>query len=425
MPLTNQGIARGDIDRRLALGLDDSASENLHQIGLHYWHQYDLLSELIADALGVTTTRMPSVGIVDSPMEVVYSFGFPRTGSYQSRGIDIKRSLIFGTGDTPEKGKHFIEQTGVLGSYLESSIFEQTIQNWQGTGLSTMQVMLDANAQGIPIYQIDAGNIDEVLPLLQINDQDIIRDIRNAVNASLVATIPERQPDKPIGAQGMGYILQDPITGAASYRIASGADGGEGEGPCAVPEPVPLVDAIRDIINTRILLAMIALLVVTGVVIVLGGPVVAAMMAALGLAALTFPATAGGVCDALPVPRKGRPQGFQSGLCADQVIGTDVRFRGLDVCVNGVSFDAITGSTLWEVKVINFSNSPEFIVNSQVDKDFEQRNRQLNALSICPSYSLGWAVADGKHFSTQILRGFDSAVDIHRQVPECFLLPRN
>ena len=305
------------------------------------------------------------------------------------------------------------------------SILEQLIRNWQGTGFSAIQALIDANKQGIPIYQIDANNRSQVLPLLAINDTDVMSDINNALSTGLEVIVPQRASAKAVGVSGIGYILRDPITGAAAYRISGGLNGGAGEAPCAVRELKPLAQAIQDIVLTAIVLAAAAAVlaaVVAGTAGTAAAPV-AALMAGVGLSALTFGATAGDLCKPIPLPgHKGGPQGYRSGLCADLVIGN--QFPGGDVCVNGVAFDALTADTkLWEVKVIDFTGIVDFVVDSQVTKDFDQRDRQLGALESCLGFNLNWAVADGRHFSRQTERQFPAPLAEHRNVSECFSLP--
>jgi hypothetical protein len=112
---------------------------------------------------------------------------------------------------------------------------------------------------------------------------------------------------------------------------------------------------------------------------------------------------------------------IRSGLCADLVIKTV--YQGKDACLNGVDFDAWTISTLWEVKVINLKNTPDLVVDFQIKKDLKQLERQKAALASCPQYQYGWAVADLRHFTRQkVPFGWDLLVNIHRHVPECFLL---
>ncbi|MEW8288607.1 MAG: DUF6310 domain-containing protein [Candidatus Thiodiazotropha endolucinida] len=379
--------------------MNDTAAENLHLIGLGYWAQADFMSSAIASGLGVNAFRLPSVGLFSSPLSVTYTFGIPQKGHYIQRNVDIKRSAHAIGIDSAIKRKQYVQQTGMLHSYLEGSILEQLIGNWQGTGLSAMQVLIDANKQNIPIHHITNTNADSILPLLQSIDGDILADVHAALNAGHEVILPESKPVKNIGVSGMGYILLDPETGAGSYRISSGLDGGSGEGPCAEPESRPLIDAIRDILLTIVVLAMLAALV--GIVI--GGtggvatPAVAKIMASVGLSALTFSATAGEFCNPIPVPRRGGDSFHNS--CADNHPPNE--FFGNDVCMSDGNeqkyFDAISNnrSTLWEAKTYNFDNADHssFLIPLRDKPEWELESRITNNCN----FRFFYLVGDSRH----------------------------
>ncbi|MGX2040617.1 DUF6310 domain-containing protein [Methylocaldum sp. MU1018] len=425
------GIGFDQVRQRFQTTPADTAAENLHQLALHYWAESDHFNRLSQTAYDATLVRLPSVGVFSSPLSVLYNFGLPRTGYYLKRNIDIKLSQHAVAAPDPKKRLDYIAQIGVIGSYLESSIQEQLFRNWQGTGLSTMQVFLDANAQRIPISTLTAANAPSLLGRLQI-PADALADIQAALAAGYEVRVPERTPTKTVGVSGIGYEIRDPQTGSASYRIWGGTNGGDGETPCAERQRRPLAEVVRDVVLTVIALEMLVLagwylpVLISGLAGVAGeaAPALAAIMASVGLSTLDFPATTGtDLCQAIPIPRKGGSDGYQSGLCADSLGNV---YTGQDVCVKGVAFDALSvAKTLWEVKVINFSNTPDFIVDSQIKtKDIPQLRRQQNAIAECPQYQLGWAVADLWHFLLQKNPyNWDSEVNLHWQVPQCFDLP--
>jgi len=374
---------------------------------------------------------------------VVYNFGIPSKGSYRKRNIDIRLSQVAAAGSDPERRRDFVIHNGAITSYLEGSIFEQLLPHWHGTSLSTIQVFLDANEQGIPIVRVDSANVGETLP--EVSASGAVKDdIQAAVDAGFEAYIPQSIPAKSVGVTGTGYLILDPRTGSGAYHIEGGSNGADAEAPCPESELEPLADAIRDILLTLVLAAVLAAIIagIGGGAAVAGGAaisrigalavrfksVVQTVSSSLGLSVLAAPATAGETCQPIPLDfHKGGPQGLRSGLCADLVIGNE--HPGSDICVNNVPFDAITSLTLWEVKVIDFSNTPDFVIDSQITKengDLDQLNRQKSAISMCPQYQYGWAVADLRHLLRQETAfGWEQLVDIHRHVPECFSLPTN
>lgn len=188
----------------------------------------------------------------------------------------------------------------------------------------------------------------------------------------------------------MGYIISDPETGAGSYRISGGLNGGEGEAPCAEPQPEPLVSAVAAIVLTTVLLAIIALIVVES-----GGtaaPVIAKLMASLGLTALTFPATAGELCNPIPLGyHRGNIQIHNE--CAD--IHPPNEYPKSDVCVSdgtdSKSFDAISnGKTiLWEAKTYNFNNSDQRFLIAIDKPEWEKESRIARNCGLGYRYLVG------------------------------------
>jgi len=102
-----------------------------------------------------------------------------------------------------------------------------------GRGVSATQVLLEANAQQIPIYAITAENIDTVLPLLSVS-QEVKTDIINGIHAS-------------------GYIIQDSITGAGAYLLEGGLNGGALEGLSCDASKNPMAALINMVIQVMVL----------------------------------------------------------------------------------------------------------------------------------------------------------------------------
>ena len=398
------GIDIKQVSERAQAVANNTAAENLHMTGLSYWAEADFMTQAIASALKVNALRLPSVGLFSSPLSVVYSFGIPRTGYYIQRTVDIKRNIhAIGAVDTTVR-RAFLRQTGMLHSYLESSILEQVFHYWHGTGVSTAQVFIDANKQGIPIYQINNTNAASILPRLTMSDSTVLADVNNALNAGLEVMIPERQPDKFVGAAAMGYLLYDPVTGAGSYRISGGLEGGAGEGPCAEPEPQPLVEAFKAIVLTSIFLAMLTVITAGSVgaaapaTVPAGNAAIARLMTTLGLSVLTFPATAGNAfCNPSPERRnKKDSKNAVHNICANTRSGNI--YKNLDVCVAAPNikpkrFDAYNGSILWEVKTYNGNNGNlSFLVG--LDKDDWLRE---SAIAKACGFSYWYTVGDFGH----------------------------
>jgi hypothetical protein len=290
------GITPELIEARFNTVNPNTAAENLHQVALHYWMEYDLFNKMLGKAGDIHTFRLPSVGLFSSPLTVDYLFGMPKNGFYQSRSADIRHVRMSVAGQTHEDFVTFVKQSGIYSSYLESSIFEQLFKRSQGTGVSAVQLLMDAAAQQIPIYTIDQENASSILPRLVISSETKI-DISNALNAGKIVIIPESEPRK-VGWSGTGYIIQDPETGSGAYMITGGLNGG-GLVECE-PETVPLIQAVQLLVMTAIIIAILAGIIYTtpilvGTGIAVGGKVVAAvkvLMISMGISFLAFPAYA-------------------------------------------------------------------------------------------------------------------------------------
>ncbi len=247
--VTGNGVARQVIEKRFAENPVDNASEYLHQVGLHYWAECDYLGEATARSLNVHPLRLPSVGFFSSPLTVSYLFGAPRSGVYASRIMDVKQSLQGAAGEDPANVTAYMKQSGIAGSYLEGSVFDQLedSENAPIRGISSIHLIAEAADQGVPIYRITSANSAAVLPLLQLSSA-VENDIRTAVNQGKTVLAPERNISHG-NWNGVGYIITDETTGAAAYLISGGANGGG------------LLDCIRELVPRFIEVLVIAFLI--------------------------------------------------------------------------------------------------------------------------------------------------------------------
>jgi len=90
--------------------------------------------------------------------------------------------------------------------------------------------------QGQKIYRIDKNNVQSILPLLTIGS-DVKNEIINAVATGDIASIHENNIS--VGRwSGVGYILTDPITGSAAYKISGGYNGSSTNVASLIPTPI-------------------------------------------------------------------------------------------------------------------------------------------------------------------------------------------
>ncbi|TDX48922.1 hypothetical protein [Orenia marismortui] len=196
----------------------------LHTIGLAYFAQLDMFNKLLAQKNKVKSTRITSASITAVDLNVSYMFGQPRTASAGGLYIDVDRDLhvSMGSSGDEEQVKAYNMASGMISSYLEGSIFEQT---FGGEAVSTMHILNHANQQGIPVYTINQENVDTVIPELEY-DSAKKQEFRNLINNGKEITVPER--DVTIsGWSGTGYIVLNPDDGIGAYMISGGLNGGE------------------------------------------------------------------------------------------------------------------------------------------------------------------------------------------------------
>jgi hypothetical protein len=72
--IDGNGIIPETIQQRFAGKPSNTAAENLNQVALYYWMEFDMLNNFAAKAYGVIVQRLPSIGLFSSPLEVSYYF---------------------------------------------------------------------------------------------------------------------------------------------------------------------------------------------------------------------------------------------------------------------------------------------------------------------------------------------------------------
>lgn len=218
--INGNGITPSIIQDRFGRVPLDTEAENLHQVALNYWLQYDLINELSAKISRVHQLRLPSAGLFATPLSVSSFFGVPRVGSYKRRIMDVQRSLHVVQATSNDDRLNFSEFSGLVGSYLESYVFDQMFSKRAGNSIAAAQLLQDAARFQVPVYSIDQSNKDAILPLLSIS-RAALSDITSALAAGKTVIVSQR-------ALGdfLGYIIRDPVTGAGAYLISGSLNGG-------------------------------------------------------------------------------------------------------------------------------------------------------------------------------------------------------
>lgn len=291
--VNGNGIEPQAVVDRMERVLNDNASENLHQVALNYWMEHDSLDHFFALQLGILTTRLPSIAVSSAPLAVQYFFGLPRSASYSGRLFDAKRILSAVGAPAAMLATAFRRQSGIQGSYLEASIFNQLFRRPQGRAVSAVQLLADANAQGIPIHTIDQSNSATSLPLLELS-AEVRADVEAAIAAGMVVTLPRRPPLRD-DFTGVGYVIIDPQTGAGAYRIAGGSNGGCQKGcgaslappvaafvaPGIPPAISPMIDTAGRVAVRQIVAQVVARVALHGAMLLVFNPVLAGVVIAV------------------------------------------------------------------------------------------------------------------------------------------------
>ena len=208
-----------------SISRDDTLGGLAYSIGLIYYAEEDTLNSMLTTNTHVATSRLPSEGIVSCSLNVSYLFDTPHLASPGSLDIDVARDLVTVSplDGNASNSKGYMMAAGMMGSGLEHGIFEQI---YSGTeGMSAIKALSIASSTGIPIYEINGDNINNVLPTLQVSD-DVQQDIINQVGAGNIVIVPQSNISY-LGWTGVGYITMDPSTGGGAYMISGGLAGGE------------------------------------------------------------------------------------------------------------------------------------------------------------------------------------------------------
>lgn len=204
---------------------DEIVGEGLHQNIFAWWIEKDFYTKTLALQEGVIEAGIPSIGVSASPLTVTYLFGVPFQGTYRSLILDIARDIAFAhhkSGDQTST-KAYYEAAGIISSTLEGEILNQ-LHMPKSPAASTVAILVESNRTGVPIYEVTQSNVAQILPLLQQSAEFKVK-VQDAIAAGKTVITPKR--DITLGKYaGSGYIVLDPITGAAGYLIDGGLAGG-------------------------------------------------------------------------------------------------------------------------------------------------------------------------------------------------------
>lgn len=204
--------------------LDDLLGQMLYNIGLSYFHHLTFEEELYAKNFQMVITKEPSEAIVTSQAITEYLWGVPFRVTEGGVAIDVDRNISasFSIDGSQQRKKDFMIVSGLGSSAWEDMILQSFFNI---PSVSASRLLKIANQRGIPIYTIDSGNINTILPQLQVTS-DVTDNIRNAVNAGKKVIVSKTNVQYN-DWNGAGYIILDPVKGSGAYLISGGLAGSE------------------------------------------------------------------------------------------------------------------------------------------------------------------------------------------------------
>ncbi|RKI65258.1 hypothetical protein D7X55_16605 [Corallococcus sp. AB049A] len=105
-------------------------------------------------------------------------------------------------------------------------------------------------------------------------------------------------------------------------------------------------------------------------------------------------------CEPVPVPHAGEDDPHNE--CADKFPPN--RYPGMDVIVDGVSFDALQVGVrvLWEIKTHQFDSYNAFVRKQELEKEFKQLSKERKAAAAC-GYAFVVGVSSEQHREALLL----------------------
>ena len=209
------------------LSAGEMLGDLLYCVALTYLAEVGVAKSIAERNMGVRAVTLPSETIFASTVNTSYVWGIPRTISRGGLVMDADRILSFVRaldGDL-KRAKQYVLLSGMQSSALEHAVPEQFVSTTDTVveGISAVKALKLANDEGIPLYSVTQTNIANVLPQLQLKEQDK-QDIKDLVGAGKEVIISKTNITYR-GWTGCGYIALDPETGAGGYMISGGLSG--------------------------------------------------------------------------------------------------------------------------------------------------------------------------------------------------------
>ncbi len=206
----------------------DLVGDLLYSTIFSYFALNNVQDDIAAEQANIINYRAPSYGIFKTNLQPSYWFGTPRDVKTTGLAMDVDHMSSYRVAEDndPEAKVNFNKLTGKRYSEMEHIIPVNMFssQGQRAQGISAVKALAMASAEGQQIFTITNENLETALASI-ILAEDTETEIRNSVNAGYVVTAHEKQINFN-GWLGEGYIITDPVTGDAAYKISGGGNGG-------------------------------------------------------------------------------------------------------------------------------------------------------------------------------------------------------
>jgi len=205
---------------------DDVIGDVYYEGILQYFSMYENYALIISQHQSYHMSLLTSAGTYGYEPRVNYLFGFPRSINTGGVFMDIDRVFIsVGVEGNILERNSFVMQLGILSSALEhvvpEDIYSTPLNNKEA--ISAAKALLKANELGQRIYHITLGNMNMTLPNIN-QSKAVIDEIKLSINIGKEVIIHTNEVGIT-GWNGAGYVIFDPDTYAAAYKIGGGLNG--------------------------------------------------------------------------------------------------------------------------------------------------------------------------------------------------------
>lgn len=215
----------------IGLSADEYLSHLFHGGLLSYYNQYTRITDLMSDLDNRGHHYLSGgVGSIGYEPDVHTVLGLPMAIRHGGVVMNIPILSTFGYDTTSDiQGREarvdFIMHVGMVSSALEHKIPEDMFAAGYSAvdGISAVKAISKANSEGQRIYHLNQTNWTDHIE--SVNQNPLVMDeVRRALNNGMEVII-HASPLVTPGWIGAGYIIFDPSTGDAAYKIGGGQNG--------------------------------------------------------------------------------------------------------------------------------------------------------------------------------------------------------